>query len=398
MVTLVSIRLLDRSNISMAIDLFADTGKQDEELHPQFKHLRDLPGYAPARGLLRELQESFVDPDGNFVEQFQTFGFDSRTFELFLSTMLSNAGHEIDRNADRPDFLVAKGGITAAIEAVTANPPPQKDIQPYDIFSKEQALEQTQLDIEHTLPIRLGSPLFSKLRKEYWKLPHVKGRPLVLAIQDFHVAGALGSTNTPLMHYLFGLGQRWWHDEEGNLTIENHELTSHKLGDKEIPSGFFRQDGAENISAVLFCNTGTIPKFNRMGHQGKYKTKGVRMLRWGTCYDHTPNASMPRPFVYEVGDSNEAPETWGEGTVLIHNPHALHPLPNGWLGAALEQRLTDGQVVSLAQDEFLPYGSLTSVLVNATRGDVRKETKVLMHVLLASIAKAQAVMPKFGQR
>jgi len=382
----------------MAIDLFADTGKQDAELHPQFKHLRDLPGYASARGLLRELQENFVDPDGNFVEQFQTFGFDSRTFELFLSTMLSSTGHEIDRSADRPDFLVAKDGITAAIEAVTANPPPRKEIQPYGIFSEEQALEQTQLDFEHTLPIRLGSPLHSKLRKEYWKLPHVKDRPLVLAIQDFHIAGALGSTNTPLMRYLFGLGQRWWHDEEGNLTIENYELTSHKLGDKEIPSGFFRQDGAENISAVLFCNTGTIPKFNRMAHQARYRTKGVRMLRWGTCYDRTPNASMPRPFVYEVGDPGEAPETWGEGTVLIHNPYALHPLPDGWMGAALEQRLTNDQVVSLALEEFLPYGSVTNVYVNATRGEIRKQTDALAQILLASLSKAQANMPKFGQR
>ncbi len=29
-----------------------------------------------------------------------------------------------------------------------------------------------------------------------------------------------------------------------------------------IPSGFFRQEDAEHISAVLFCNTGTIAKFS----------------------------------------------------------------------------------------------------------------------------------------
>jgi hypothetical protein len=374
----------------MAIDLFADTGKQESELHPQFKSLRDLTGYAPARGLIRELQEHFVDPDGNFVEQFQTFGFDSRTFEFFLSAMLLASGHELDRSADRPDFLIVKEGVAAAIEAVTANPPSQKYIQPYTIFSEPKGLEEARQDFEHTLPIRLGSPLYTKLQKKYWELPHVKDRPLVLAIQDFHIGGALASSNTPLMRYLYGIGQRWWHDPEGNLKIENHELATHKVGDKEIPSGFFKLEGAENISAVLFCNTGTTPKFNRMGHQDKYKTKGVRMLRWGTCYDHTPNASLPRPFVYEVGGPAFAQETWGEGTVLMHNPYALKPLPDRWMGASLEQRLTNDQVVSLALEEFLPFGSLTKIFVNATRGDLRRETDNLMQMFFGLWGEAKA--------
>jgi hypothetical protein len=34
-------------------------------------------------------------------------------------------------------------------------------------------------------PIRLGSALYSKLQKRYWDLPHVAGKPLVFAIQDF---------------------------------------------------------------------------------------------------------------------------------------------------------------------------------------------------------------------
>ena len=80
----------------MSIDLFADLGKPDRELHPQFLSLRDAPGYAPARQLIKRLQAEFSDPDGNFVEQFQTFGLDARTFEFFLSVMLKDAGHELD--------------------------------------------------------------------------------------------------------------------------------------------------------------------------------------------------------------------------------------------------------------------------------------------------------------
>ncbi|WP_197383897.1 hypothetical protein [Ralstonia pseudosolanacearum] len=319
----------------MAIDLFANIGKQDSELHPQFKLLRDLPGYAPARNLIRELQEKFSDPDGNFVEQFQTFGFDARTFEFFLSVMLEDVGHAVDRSHDRPDFFITKDRITAAVEAVTANPQPNGAIQPYSNFNEEGTILDVIEHLEQTIPVRLGSPLYSKLKKKYWTLPQMQGKPLILAIQDFHTTGALLSTSAGLGRYLYGQGQEWWHDEDGNLVIEGYALTEHKLGTKKIPSGYFNQPDAENISAVLFCNTGTIAKFNRMGQQGKHFNEHVRMVRWGTCYRHDPNAALPAGFVYEVGAPEEGLETWREGTVLFPNPNALHPLPSEWFGAAL---------------------------------------------------------------
>lgn len=366
----------------MGIDLFEDLGKPAAELHPQFKSLRDLSGYEPARSIIRELQEDFDDPDGNFVGQFQTFGFDARTFEFFLAAMLKDAGHTLDRSFDRPDFLITKDGLTAAVEAVTANPPPDGSIQAYDVIPDHKSLQEASEHFEHAVPIRLGSPLFTKLQKKYWRLPQVVGRPFILAIQDFHTAGALTTSDAPLTRYLYGLGQNWWHDEDGNLVIEGHELTEHAVGKKRIPSGFFQQPDAENISAVLFCNTGTIPKFNRMGHQGRFMTKGVRMVRWGTCYRHDPNSMAPHAFVYEVGDKDWPTETWVQGTILIRNPHALHPLPDEWLGAALEHNLRGGQVISTFSERFLPYSSTTQILTNATRGKVRRFAKGLYQTLL----------------
>jgi hypothetical protein len=349
----------------MAIDLFAHTGKPDAELHPQFLSLRDMPGYAPARNLIRELQLELADPDGNFVEQFQTFGFDARTFEFFLAVMLEHVGHKVDRSYDRPDFLVTKDGLTAAVEAVTANPPPSGVIRPYSNFLKGGTVADAIEHLEQTIPIRLGSPLYSKLQKKYWTLPQTQGKPLILAIQDFHTDGALLSTSAGLGRYLYGQGQVWWHDDEGNLVIEGHALEEHKLGTKTIPSGFFNQPLAENISAVLFCNTGTIAKFNRMGHQDKYHDDRVRMIRWGTCYRHDPNAALPAAFVYEVGNPEEGMESWREGTVLFHNPNALHPIPSEWFGAALEEKLVDEDRICTFAEQFLPYASITQIFVDA---------------------------------
>lgn len=355
----------------MPVDLFADIGKPPEQLHPQFAHLRELQRYEPARSVLRELQDDFDDPDGNFVEQFQTTGFDSRTFELFLFAMLREQGHAIDRSHARPDFLLNKDGLTVAVEAVTASVPAVGGIRPYFSLPTAQTTEELLSYIRDSLPIRLGSPLFSKLRQQYWLEPHVQGRPLVLAIQDFSAPGSLLHSSTPLSRYLNGFEQRWYHDEDGKLIITEEEVDSHVAGSKRIPSGFFQQPDAQNISAVLFCNTGTVPKFGRMGQEGKYRSANVRMVRSGVRYRHDADAAWPVPFAYEVGDFKFGPESWRQGTVLIRNPSAAHPLPEEWFGASVEEDALDGKAVSTFAEPFLPYRSITHMLAgDASNADV----------------------------
>jgi len=340
------------------MDLFEDIGISDGRLHPQYKTLRDSACYAPARGMLSEIQEHFGDPDGNFVEQFQTTGFDARTFELFLYAFFGAQAHTIDRTHKRPDFLITNGGINAAVEAVTASPPSNHGLHPYNPFPTEHKTADTEEYLRHALPVRLGSPLFSKLKQKYWTLPHVAGRPFVIAIQDFHAAGSLMTSSAPLANYLFGSESKWYLDDQGNLVISQSGLDTHRAH-KEIPSGFFKQPDAENVSAVLFCNSGTIPKFNRIGQQGRYKSDEVRMLRYGTCYRHDPNAVKPNAYLYDVSEPDAHQETWSEGTVLIHNPNALLPLPEEWLGAGAEEAFVEGKHVTIWKEPFLPYSSLT---------------------------------------
>lgn len=342
----------------MGIDLFASQATKNK-LHPQFITLRDSPLCEPARQMLREIQQRFEDPDGNFVEQFQTSGFDARTFELFLFAMLEENGHAVDRTYERPDFLITKDGISASVEAVTANPKPSKEHQPYHALPSARDQAELENYVRNDLAIRMGSPLFTKLRKRYWELPHVAGKPLVLAIQCFHEPGALTFTSTTLTHLLFGYRQSWYHDADGNLIISEVPIDEHRSGVKAIPSGFFAQPEAENISAVLFVNSGTIPKFGRMGLEAGLGQGTVRMIRHGTCYRHDPNATLPEPFLYEVGDPEHGRETWREGTVLIHNPNAAHPLPAEWLGAGAEEDMVEGKTITTFAESFLPYWSLT---------------------------------------
>jgi hypothetical protein len=376
---------LARLEAAMAINLFAELGKLKSELHPQFLTLCDSPLYAPARGQLRELLAEFVDPDGNFVEQFQTTGFDARTFELFLFAMFKESGHTVDRSQRRPDFLITRDGISVAVEAVTAGVPSNAGIQPYFALPLTQTPEQRREYLRHNIPIRLGSPLFTKLRARYWLEPHVKGRPLVFAIQDFHAPGSLATSSSALSSFLFGFEQEWYHDENGSLVISERSLEHHQVGTKTIPSGFFHQPEAQNISAILFCNAGTAPKFARMGQEGKHRSGVVRMLRYGTCYQHDPNATVPEGFVYEVGESRNGHETWREGTALIRNPNALYPLPDEWFGAAVEEDAVDGKHVSTFREPFLPYWSMTSLFPGHISNKQFRQAESRIHAELSQM-------------
>lgn len=367
----------------MAINLFADTGKTAQQLHPQFISLRDSPGYGPARRILRDTQQHFDDPDGNFVEQFQTRGFDSRTFELFLFEMFRESGHAIDRSHKRPDFLISREGITVAVEAVIAGQPSNDGLQPYVALPKFEDHRKREEYLKHSIPIRLGSPLYSKLKAKYWEEAHVKGKPFIIAIEDFHQAGALATSSSFLTRYLFGQEQHWYHDADGKLVITEHALGIHKNEVKQIPSGFFNLPDAENVSAVLFSNTGTIPKFLRMAHQGRYRDPDLKVLRMGTCYVHDPNESKPAPFMYEVGDSNFV-ETWRQGTVLIRNPKARHPVPDEWLGAGVEEELIDGKSITTWREPFIPFASFTQIM----RGMPRRKFKQHADSLWAEFLKS----------
>lgn len=346
----------------MKIDFFKAPSSNKKKLHPQYIQLRNSPGFKPARTILRSIQKTFVDPDGNFVEQFQTTGFDQRTFELFLNELFKSQNIKVDRKNDRPDFLLSKGDRTIALEAVTANPSNNSGVIPYSISPKLDGTDSELDDLyRHEIPIRLGSPLFSKLKKEYWNLPQVNGKSLVIAIQDFSRPGSLTSSSSALAQYLYGFEYNTTKDNFGNLTVHHSPIKEHIKGSKVIPSGFFHLPGAENISGILFCNTGTIATFNRISHAGKGHDPALRMFRYGTSYRHDKNATLPAPFMYEVGTYRAEKETWNQGTMFFHNPNAKIPLPIGWVGASADTYIKDGEHITNFHSYFHPYMSITQI-------------------------------------
>ena len=77
-------------------DLF-DPITEPVKRHPLFEGARTSPQAEPGRMMANEVFATFEDVDGNFVEQFQTSGFDARVFELYFHAYLTRNHFLIDR-------------------------------------------------------------------------------------------------------------------------------------------------------------------------------------------------------------------------------------------------------------------------------------------------------------
>lgn len=305
--------------------------------HPYFKVLVNEARFEAARNLIKEIAYSFVDVDGNYIQQFQSDGFDARLWELYLYVYLYNAGFEFNRNFSSPDYCINKFGYECFIEAVTVGPNPN-----FDVTNAVEARDIIELSKDY-LPIKYGSALYSKLSKNppYWDLEHVKGKPFILAIHDYHKAaevnlpGSMTWTRAGLSNYLYGIRDEVEIGPDGRVrpvflapyaipTVKMVKTEQHTYKHKTIPSNFFKQPNAENISAVLYSNAATITTFNRMGKLAGLGSKDIKMIRQGMRANPDPSL-FPIPFATNVDDPDYE-EAWGDSIVMYHNPNALYPI------------------------------------------------------------------------
>lgn len=332
------------------VDLF-NLVVEESQLHPYFKDINESPAHSAAKKLISEITPHFIDIDGNFVEQFQTSGFNSRLWELYLFCYFHEEGLKINREYEAPDFMLTNGDISVAVEAVIA-----ENKTPYLHIDKQRIPTEVNVEEEmkNRLPLIYGSPLNTKMNHKtkdkalhYWQYEHTKNTPFVIAIADFHDVFAMNMSTTALINYLYGIKHSHYFDENGELVVVTEKIKSHTKESTgvEIPSGFFFQPNVENVSAIIHSASGTISKFDRIGKQCGFDTNDTEMLRIVTIHDPEPNADKPLVSRYLVDENSE--ETWGEGISVYHNPNALIPLPKDFFLSASQHFLEDGKINTL---------------------------------------------------
>ncbi|EQC0992690.1 TPA: hypothetical protein ACKP6A_002331 [Pseudomonas aeruginosa] len=343
-------------NDQKPVDFFTPLQKTKQPLNQSFLNLTKLEGYSPAKEIIEPMMRWHEDADGNFVEQFQTTGFDSRIWELYLFSLFTEAGLLIDKSNATPDFTCAGLTGTFCAEATTVNPSRDKkgNIVPPPPIDTEDEYEAALRDY---FPIKFAGPLTEKLKKRYWEKENVQGKPFILAIQDFQTPIAMTLTRNALPTYLYGYRQAndWTPD---NPIFERIE--THKWGTKVINSNFFSFEGAEYISAVIFNPSATISKFNRIGLQAGFGSDQVKLFRFGTACKRRNGNTEIAEYAYSVWEGSHT-ETWIEGLEVFHNPRALHPLPKEILPGAAHHFMEENGEMKSWLPAWHPIQSYTKI-------------------------------------
>lgn len=340
-----------------SIDFFAPQVRE-EKLHNSFRRLASGDDFAAARSAISELMRWYEDVDGNFIEQFQTTGFDARVWELYLFALLNEAGLHVSRPIPAPDMLAHNVFGEFTLEATTIQPSKSaigKSVSP----PVPQTPEDLDAYVQHYLPIRYAGPLTTKLRRNYWTMPSARGNPFVLAIQDFHAPLSMVYSFPALPIYLYGLIHVPRRDAAGRLIVDATRIEQHVWGTKVVQSGFFSLPGAEHISAVIFNNSGTLNKFNRIGVGAGFGGENITLVQSGLAWDPDPDASAPIPFERVVAEGH--PETWIEGMDVFHNPSAVHPLSAELFRGAAHHRLMPDMQIETTGPGWKPMESRTEI-------------------------------------
>ncbi len=340
------------------IDFFAPL-VPEARLHPGFVQLTQNRGWAAARTVIEHMMRWYDDVDGNFVEQFQTTGFDPRMWEVYLFATLTESGYVLDRTAPMPDFVALGSGGPIALEATTVNPrviDGQLEPEP-PTETEEQQINYAR----HYMPIRYAGPLTTKLNKRYWEREHVSGLPLVFAIQDFHEPLSMSWSGSSLPIYLYGVYHDAVTQADGTVAVEPRTISTHEWGTKVVPSNFFTLPNSEHISAVIHNGSGTLSKFNRMGVSAGFGLPNVHLFHIGLVANPDPDALVPLEFRFEVTEGYE--ETWATGMNVYHNPHAAQPIDfDAFPGAAHHVLLPDGTLESTVP-KWHPLSSFNAIVV-----------------------------------
>lgn len=332
-----------------AIDLLTVLpGTDPGQLHPYFLEVLNRPGRAPARAVLKEIGPWLTAVDPHFVREFQRHQFDQRLWELYLWAALREGGYDV-AHLGAPDFHCSAPGIAFTVEATTVAPSTSGVMA--DRIEPTSPKEVAEF-LATYMPIKYGSSLTGKLNrrsaqgKAYWEEPGAEGKPFVIAIADFHKPadedglGAMTYTQSAIWPYLYGRIVEWRH-VDGKLEVTTRTIDEFRYQGKAIEAGFFDLPGAENVSAVLFSNAGTIAKFDRIGVLAGYAAPDHRYLRAGFRYNPDPDAVVPTRFSHEVAEG-ELHEGWADELQVFHNPRALRPIPPEFF-AGLTQHFLEGE-------------------------------------------------------
>lgn len=298
------------------MDLFTPV-VDPSKLHPGFVKI-SCARNRYALDVLQDWARGFQDRDAKFVKEFQT-SFEPSFWELYLYAVLKNFNLSVDFRHSRPDFVV-KSPEAFTIEATVAlndsrtgpahSPSPSEIPENLNSFNEEAIVR-----LSNSFSAKLG-----KFRNSYSALPHVIGKPFVLAITPFDRPFAHLAINRTIEALLFGYyvdDEAYPKEEDFSEQPRGRQITRViKHNGAPVDVGLFNSHIAKEISAVIFNSTATWGKALALSQDPLNKSVFTALsLNTGGVLPYKitlPKASYIEHLI--------------DGLRIYHNPYATYPL------------------------------------------------------------------------
>jgi len=285
--------------------------------HPNFAAQIHLPNRWN-RDVLDGWASGFVDRDGKFVREFQTT-FNSCFWELYLNAVLRDRGCTLDFGYKSPDFVVT-GPKPFVLEAAIASHA-QGDLPEHRRADVQIPDDLNELNREAI--IRLSNALHGKYQKyktHYAQLPHVAGRPFVVALAPFDRPNFNMSCQRAVEALLYNYyvdEQRWIADGIQEVPQPKSLVFSvKKATGADIELGVFQNGFMPDVSAVIFSTCATWGKVRALSVDPNPNILFTALRL---------NLTGPIPHCIKAKKS-EYLESLLDGLRVYHNPDAIYPL------------------------------------------------------------------------
>ncbi|WP_217194222.1 hypothetical protein [Pectobacterium carotovorum] len=312
--------------------------------------LLSKPSHHVAAWMLNQLYLSLPNPDRNWVSDCQTDNFHTRLWEAQLLASFREQGLMVSQPHPSPDFLIEnKHGGEAWVEAVTANP--QMRYNHVNSTPRGAPTDRAERLLGGAAE-RFAKTIGNKLKRNYHELEHVRGKPFLIALADFHAPSSMTWSREALICYLYGIYPVV--ETDAGEPFASAESVEKLLGKSAFPAGLFADNQHSELSAIIFTNACSIAKLNRVGVSAGASTEGLKFTRIGEFFDRRPNALKGIPFCYDVASPEyralwpQGYEPWCAELEVFHNPYAKYPVKRELLPEATHWFKRNEEIVCLS--------------------------------------------------
>lgn len=297
----------------------------EDRLHDKFKLLIDEIYYMGAKDIINDWTKDFHDRDNKIALEFQTT-FHSALWEFYLNAVFRRLGFNIDKNHNRPDFII-KGAYEFYVEAVVSEIKqggrPESERTDDDHLSMLEPIED---DIKFSelideAIVRHSNSIHSKLDK-YTGYKDKKGKlisgynschwvddgkPYIVALSSYDQV----NYGKEYIYSMFALLYGQYYSPEKDAYYSKSFIK--KPGtDSNINLGIFCNKKMQDISAIIFTNLLTLGKLSSLSKSIQPDMSYVLNVRYDI---HKPHFK-----IHEVDENH--PEDLLDGVYVFHNPNA----------------------------------------------------------------------------